>query len=109
MPRRTGHQSDAEMIRMRLMASIQIIAVLVGFLLLSLLMAYGRTRWFGKKLHRAIFAAYLLDSFSLLSFILFFGWQTASSWRLILLISAVATWLCAVLWARRLGQGKFAP
>jgi len=94
---------------MRLMASIQIIAVLVGFLLLSLLMAYGRTRWFGKKLHRAIFAAYLLDSFSLLSFILFFGWQTASSWRLILLISAVATWLCAVLWARRLGQGKFAP
>jgi len=89
------------------MASTQVVALLAGSLLLSLLMAYGRTRWFGKKLHRAVFAAYLLDGFSLLCFILVFGWQTSSSWRLILLISAGATWLCAVLWARRLGQVKF--
>lgn len=88
------------------MFSIQVIALLISFLVLSLLLAYGRTRWFGKKFHRVVFVIHVLENVSFLSAIMLFGWQDRSLWRPCLLVTACLVWLIASLWSWRLEQAQ---
>ena len=88
------------------MFSIQDVALLISFLFLFLVLAYGRTRWFGKKFHRSVVVAQVLEFLSFTSAIMLFVWQTASWWRLCLLGTAVVVWLLAIRWSSLLEQAQ---
>ena len=79
--------------------------ILVGAAL-SLLLAYGRIRWFGKKFHRAIYAVNVLEIFSFMFFFYLLARQTTSIWRPCLMTAAAFAWIVATFWSRQIEQAQ---
>jgi hypothetical protein len=73
---------------------------------LSLLLAYGQARWFGRKFHRAIYAANALNYFSFMFFFFLLARQSDWVWRPYLMAVATLTWLLTNLWTRRIEQAQ---
>ena len=74
--------------------------------LFSLLTSYGRIRWFGKKLHWLVAASEAAGSVSFVSWILVFGWQTASVWRPVLLVVTGLLWLATGFWSAQINKAQ---
>ena len=74
-------------------------ALVITAILLFTLLAYGRTRWVGKKLQRSVFLAYWLNSLSFIGGFLFYFWQTASIWRIMLLGIVIVLWIATSFWS----------
>ncbi len=88
------------------MTTLHLIVIILVGAGLSLLLAYGQTRWFGRKFHRAIYAANVLGIFSIMFFFYLLAWQTTSIWHPSLMVVAALTWLFAQIWTRRLEQAQ---
>ena len=88
------------------MFSTQYICLLVGLMVFVLILAYGKTLRYGKKFHRPVFAAKVLEGVGVICFVFVMGWHTASLWRPILLIAIFVVWLAATNWSRRLREAQ---
>ncbi len=88
------------------MSPLAIVASLIAVILLSLLISYGRIRWFGRKFHWPIVASEAVGSVSFVSWILVFGWQTASVWRPVLLAGTGLLWLLAGFWSAQINKAQ---
>ena len=82
-----------------------LVMILVGAGL-SLLLAYGKTRWFGKQFHPKIYAASALNYFSFMLLFYLLAQQTTAIWRPCLMVAAALAWVFATRWMERIEQAQ---